>query len=57
MKIENVWDLPNQVWAKKAYDEDVKVLSECDIVICIYNGSNFVLAELELLGSWNVLSF
>lgn len=41
MKIENAWDLPNQVWAKKVYDEDVKALSECDTVICIYNGFNF----------------
>ena len=41
IKIENAWGLPNQVWAKKIYDEDVKVLSECDTVICIYNGFNF----------------
>lgn len=41
MKIENAWDLSNQDWAKQVYDNDIKALSKCDMVVCIYNGFNF----------------
>lgn len=36
--IENAWELPNHVWAKKVFDEDVKAIQEADEVYCIYYG-------------------
>ena len=41
LKIPNAWDLPNQEWAKKVYDNDIKELTNADMIICIYNGFNF----------------
>lgn len=36
--IENALELPNHVWAKKVFDEDVKAIQEADKVYCIYYG-------------------
>ena len=33
--IPNAWDLPNNVWAKAVFDEDVKAIDECDTVIVL----------------------
>lgn len=41
LKIPNAWDISNREWAKKVYDNDVKELTNADIVVCIYNGFNF----------------
>jgi len=41
LKIPNAWDLPNQEWAKKVYDKDIKELTNADMIVCIYNGFNF----------------
>lgn len=41
LKIPNAWDISNRKWAKKVYDNDVKELTNADIVVCIYNGFNF----------------
>ena len=41
LKIPNAWDLPNQEWAKKVYDNDIKELTNADMIVCIYNGFNF----------------
>ena len=36
--IENGWDLPNNVWAKKVFDEDVEAINNCDEVYAIVYG-------------------
>lgn len=41
LKIPNAWDLPNQVWAKKVYDNDIEQLNKADLIICIYRGFKF----------------
>lgn len=41
LKIPNAWDISNQEWAKKVYDNDVNQLLKADTVVCIYNGFNF----------------
>lgn len=41
LKIPNAWDISNKEWAKKVYDNDVKELTNADMVVCIYNGFNF----------------
>ena len=41
LKIPNAWDISNQEWAKKVYDNDINQLLKADIVVCIYNGFNF----------------
>lgn len=32
-KIENAWDLPNDVWGKKVFDNDIEAINNCDMVI------------------------
>ncbi len=32
-RIENAWDLPNDVWGKKVFDEDIKAIQNCDMVV------------------------
>jgi nucleoside 2-deoxyribosyltransferase len=41
LKIPDAWDLPNQVWAKKVYDNDIEQLNKADLIICIYRGFKF----------------
>ena len=36
--VENAWDLPNHIWAKKVFEEDVKAIREADCVIAITYG-------------------
>lgn len=32
-KIDNAWNLPNDIWAKKVFDNDVKAINDCDMVV------------------------
>ena len=41
LKIPNAWDIPNHEWARKVYDNDIKELTNANVVVCIYNGFNF----------------
>ena len=41
LKIPNAWDISNQEWARKVYENDIKELTKADMVVCIYNGFNF----------------
>lgn len=36
--IENAYELPNDVWAKKVYEVDVGAIEECDIILVVYYG-------------------
>lgn len=33
--VENAWDLPNNVWAKAVFEEDIKAIDECDTVVLL----------------------
>ena len=33
--VENAWDLPNNVWAKAVFDEDIKAIDACDTVVLL----------------------
>ena len=37
-EIENAWDLPNRVWGKRVFEEDVKAIDECETVIYFCEG-------------------
>ena len=37
-QIENAWDMPNYVWAKKVFDEDVRAIDNCDTIFVLYYG-------------------
>ena len=41
LKIPNAWDLPNQEWALKVYQNDIEQLNKADVVVCIYRGFKF----------------
>lgn len=32
-KIDNAWDLPNDVWGKKVFDKDIEAINNCDMVV------------------------
>lgn len=36
-KIENGENLPNNEWARKVFEQDIKAIDECDRVIAIYS--------------------
>ena len=36
--VENAWDLPNHVWAKKVFEEDIQAIREADSVVAITYG-------------------
>lgn len=36
--VDNAYGLPNNVWAKAVFDEDIRALEECDTVIVCYDG-------------------
>ena len=38
LKIENAWDISQEEWAKKVFDNDIKAIDNCDIVIMISLG-------------------
>lgn len=37
-EIENAWDYPNCVWGQKVFEEDVKALKSCDVVMVLNFG-------------------
>ena len=36
--VDNAYGLPNDVWAKAVFDEDIRALEECDTVVVYYDG-------------------
>ena len=46
LKIPNAWDISNHEWAKKVYDNDVKELTNADLIVLDLT----LLVELELRG-------
>ena len=32
-KIENAWDLPNDIWGKMVFDNDIEAINNCDLVV------------------------
>lgn len=34
-EVPNAWDLSNEVWAKKVFDEDIKAIDECNTVVVL----------------------
>lgn len=36
--VDNAYRLPNNVWAKAVFDEDIRALEECDTVVVCYDG-------------------
>lgn len=37
-KLDGTWNLPNNVWAKRVFDSDIKYLNNSDLVIAMYIG-------------------
>ena len=37
-QIEDAWSMPNYVWAKAVFEEDVEEIRKCDKVVCLYYG-------------------
>lgn len=37
-KLDGTWNLSNQEWARKVYENDIKHLNECEVVIAMYVG-------------------
>lgn len=37
-QIEDGWDLTNNEWARRVFEEDIKAINWCDCVYCLYYG-------------------
>lgn len=37
-KIDDAWTLPNHIWARQVFLEDIKAIQDCDKVVCLYYG-------------------
>jgi len=37
-KLDGTWNLPNNIWAKKVYESDIKNLNKSDLVFAMYVG-------------------
>jgi len=37
-QIKNAWELTNSEWARKVFEEDIKAINDCDMVVCLYFG-------------------
>jgi len=37
-KIENAWEMSNNEWGRRVFEEDIQALDWCDIVIVFYYG-------------------
>ena len=37
-QIENAWDMPNHEWARKVFEEDVRAIDACDLMVVLYYG-------------------
>ena len=38
LKIENAWDIPQEIWARKVFEADIKAIQECDIFFMLSFG-------------------
>ena len=38
LKIENAWDIPQEEWARKVFEADIKAIQECDVFVMITPG-------------------
>ena len=38
LKIENAWDIPQEDWARKVFEADIKAIQECDTFVMITPG-------------------
>ena len=38
LKIKNAWDYPQEEWAQKVFEADVKAINECDCMLYISRG-------------------
>lgn len=38
LKIENAWDMPQEEWARKVFEADIKAIQECDVFVMITSG-------------------
>ena len=36
--IDDAWTLPNHIWARQVFLEDIKAIQDCDKVVCLYYG-------------------
>lgn len=37
-QIPNAWDLPNHIWGKRVFEEDVRAIDAADLVLVLYYG-------------------
>lgn len=38
LKIENAWDMPQEKWARKVFEADIKAIQECEVFVMITSG-------------------
>lgn len=38
LKIENAWDMPQEEWARRVFEADIKAIQECDTFVMITSG-------------------
>ena len=38
LKIENAWDMPQEIWARKVFEADIKAIQECEVFVMISSG-------------------
>ena len=38
LKIENAWEMPQEEWAQKVFESDIKAIQECDVFVMITPG-------------------
>lgn len=38
LKIENAWDFPQEIWARKVFEADIKAIQDCEIFVMISSG-------------------
>jgi nucleoside 2-deoxyribosyltransferase len=38
LKIENAWDMPQEEWARRVFEKDIKAIDACDIFLMISPG-------------------
>ena len=35
LKIENAWDMPQEQWARKVFDNDILAIQNCDVMVMV----------------------
>ena len=38
LKIENAWNMPQEEWARKVFETDIKAIQECEVFVMITSG-------------------